>query len=328
MKKRKIFLSFLCFSLIFSLTGCDFGMGSTSGSTADIQTSDTSSGWSLNSYAEADSSSTQEIDDINTTQSEDINTETTQDTEEEADVATNRKIIQTFDYTIETKSLEESQEKLEQAVKEAGGYFEDLNTSNYSYQTSLYATIRIDSTKVETFQDAMEGVGNIAEQSESAEDITVQYTDTENYRNALQTEYDRVLALLETATNMDDILTLESKLSDLRYQIDNLSKQLQGMDNLVDYTTVNITMNEVEQYSHDGKTLGERLSEGWEDAIYDITTWFQDTLVFCVTNIFQIIFFVIVIVVAVVIVRRQQRKLFGKSKKDTDEKPKDKSGEK
>ena len=70
--------------------------------------------------------------------------------------------------------------------------------------------------------------------------MTLDYVDKTAYKESLQVEYDRVMELLEEAKDLDQILALESKLSQLRYEIDSYESQLRTYDNLIDYSTVHI----------------------------------------------------------------------------------------
>ena len=54
----------------------------------------------------------------------------------------------------------------------------------------------------------------------------------------LETEQQRLLELLETAESLDDILTIESRLTEVQYELDSKESQLRTYDNQIDYSTV------------------------------------------------------------------------------------------
>ncbi len=58
-------------------------------------------------------------------------------------------------------------------------------------------------------------------QSESAEDVTLQYTDTESRIASLKNEQERLNALLEKADTLENIFKLEERLTEVRYELEN-----------------------------------------------------------------------------------------------------------
>lgn len=84
--------------------------------------------------------------------------------------------------------------------------------------------IRIPADKLNEFVDIVGELGNVTQENESVEDVTLQYVDVESHKKALETEQARLMELLSTAENMEDLLSIESKLSDIRYEIEKLRK--------------------------------------------------------------------------------------------------------
>ena len=66
-------------------------------------------------------------------------------------------------------------------------------------------------------------MATVTYESTGTEDITASYFDTESRLEIYQTQRERVLALLEEADTMEDILTLETELARLNYEIDALT---------------------------------------------------------------------------------------------------------
>ena len=67
-------------------------------------------------------------------------------------------------------------------------------------------------------------IGNVTQKNESVEDVTLQYVDVESRKKALETEQERLMELLSSAENMEDLLAIESKLSEVRYEFGKLWK--------------------------------------------------------------------------------------------------------
>ena len=91
--------------------------------------------------------------------------------------------------------------------------------------------------------------------------MTLDYVDVESRKKMLETEQQRLLELLETAESLDDILTIESRLTEVQYELDSKESQLRTYDNQIDYSTVYLDIDEVVRY-----TPQDRRAPGRESA--------------------------------------------------------------
>ncbi|MFR5640384.1 MAG: DUF4349 domain-containing protein [Butyricicoccus sp.] len=82
--------------------------------------------------------------------------------------------------------------------------------------------------------------------SRSSEDVTEQYTDIETRLATLTTKHERLLALLDQADKMEDIISLENALADCEYEIDSLTGSKRHYDDLVGFSTFYVDLEEVQ----------------------------------------------------------------------------------
>ena len=114
-----------------------------------------------------------------------------------------------------------------------------------------------------------------------------------------------MLELMAQAENVDAVIAIEARLSEVRLQLDSLSSQLRTYDNLVDYSTVNIDLYEVRNISGAAATtLTERIRNGFSNTLFNIQVFFEDLLVFVIVNIPVFVILAVVIVAVVLIVRK------------------------
>ena len=95
-------------------------------------------------------------------------------------------------------------------------------------------------------------------------------------------EQESLLALLEKAESLEDIVYLTERLSEVRYSIESLESSLRTCDNLVDYATINLNVQEVTVYTptvEAPQTVGERISQGFKQSIDDVFTGIQNSFV-------------------------------------------------
>ena len=188
----------------------------------------------------------------------------------------NRKLIRTFDLQIQTREFDAVLTSIQGKIQELGGYVEQSSIdsgssyySNYNRYSSLI--VRIPSNKVDGFIENVQETANVTNISESTEDITLRYVDVESRKNALETEQSRLIELLEKAETVEDIITIEGRLSEVRYQLESYASQLRTFDNQVDYSTVNINIREVERETKaEPKTFWEEVAQRFGDSLYGI----------------------------------------------------------
>ncbi len=257
------------------------------------------------------------------------NTNSSNVTTSEKQSSSGRKRIRTFDLTVETLEYEKFLTTLQQEVVNNGGYIEtsDISGNSYNYTSNRYAnfTCRIPSQNVDAFIGTVGGLGNITYKTEKETDVTLNYVDTEARISSLKTEYDRLLELLGEAENIDTIVLLEERLTEVRYELESYQSQLRTYDNLVDYSTVTINVNEVKRATvTETKTVWEKISSEFSDNVYDIWTDLQDFFIWFVSNIPYFLIWGVIILIIVLIVRRilknnkqyQTKKAYRKAQKE------------
>lgn len=222
--------------------------------------------------------------------------------------ATDRKLIKTVDMDVETREFDYLMATVEEQVKALGGYIENLNTyngSSYSgYRGTRNAdlTIRIPKQQLDAFLDTVSGASNVIRRSDNVEDVTLAYVDLESHRDALRTEQTRLLELLERAETIEDIITIEERLSNVRYQLESMESQLRTYDNKVDYSTVYLNIDEVEIYTPvEEDTVWERISSGFAESLHDIGEGLVDFGVWFVVTLPYMVIWAVIIVILIFI---------------------------
>ncbi len=158
----------------------------------------------------------------------------------------NAKLILRADLTLETQDFDAASADLEKLTAETGGYIESSSLSGDKGSRSAYYTLRIPQEKFETFYAQLGDRAHVVYSSRSSEDITEQYTDIETRLATLQTKHERLLALLDQAGKMEDIISLENALADCEYEIDSLTGSKRHYDDLVGFSTFSVTLDEVQ----------------------------------------------------------------------------------
>lgn len=220
-----------------------------------------------------------------------------------------RKLIRNVNLEVETETFGELLLALSDKTKRLGGYIEE----SYTYNGSSYygsgsrnanLTIRIPAEKLDDFLSCVSEASNVISQNESVTDVTLQYVDMESHKKALLAEQERLLSLLERAETIEDIISLEGRLSEVRYQIESMESRLRTMDNQVSYSTVYLYINEVARFTPvKEQTIGEKIVSGFKDSLYDVGMGILDLGVGIIINLPYLILWAVIILLAVLIVR-------------------------
>ncbi len=235
---------------------------------------------------------------------------------ESAAVQTQDKIIRTFYMDVETQKFDSLITKLDSEIKRLNGYVEQSQISGRSYSDSegaRYASIiaRVPREMVDEFVNSVDKNANVVKKEEQTENVTLEYADIESRKKALEIEQERLFALLEKTDSLDSIVTLESRLSEIRYELQNYNTTLLTYDNKVYYSTVSLSIQEVVKFTpatEIKQSVGTRIKNGFGNSMYHISEGAKNFFVWFVVNLPYLILWAIIITVIVLIVRRTLRK--------------------
>lgn len=222
------------------------------------------------------------------------------------------KLILRADLTMQSTEFDKALSSLDQLVREKGGYYESnivQRGAYYDVNAARYGefVIRVPQEQYHAFLSAAGTVGHIVNSSESSEDVGEVYYDTEIRLKTQQTKHERLLSLLEKATDMENIIALENALSEVEYQIERLSGTLRKYDSLVGYSTISLSLNEVlviTEQPREAVGIGGRIANAFSGGLKDMGRGLGNLAVWGAYNFFGILFFIALCAAAVLVVKR------------------------
>jgi phosphopantetheinyl transferase (holo-ACP synthase) len=169
-----------------------------------------------------------------------------------------QKIVYTGSLSIQTLEYDKSAASIRRKIREAGGFSEaeSENDNDYNWYRrstgpsstrNLNITARIPSEKFESFMDSLQGDGKVMNRSMNAENISQVYANKETYKKALEKEQERLLAMMDKAVTIEDMIAVESRLSEVERQLNTYKTDLSAMDKDVQYSTIYISLEEVKR---------------------------------------------------------------------------------
>lgn len=269
--KKKILTMGLLVGLALSLAGCGSGAAMDAGGGATAQKASEDFAAKAENTGDAWEAS-QEDAMQKAAAPEDTAAETVDVPAESGGVQSGQKRIRTVNMTAETTDFDRLVSSVKDRTEELGGYVErsELNAASGSAADRwINLVLRVPAKELDGFVTQIGEEANVTYSSESTEDVTLSYVDMESHLTALRTEQETLMSMLEQAKTMEDILTIQTRLTDIRYQIESYESQIRVCDNQVEYGTVNLDIAEViRETSAAGTTFGQSVRARFGDNLY------------------------------------------------------------
>ncbi len=239
-------------------------------------------------------------------------------TPEEAAKKYAEKIVYSGHLNIETTDFDGSIAALNKAVEFYDGFVQDSNVSGRSNgdRTAVvdryaYYVVRIPSKDFDTFMSRTGDLGNVTSSGRSAENVTSRYTDYEARLTSLYTQEERLLDMLGTSGDLESLIALEQRLSEVRYEIESIERNLRDLDQRLSYSTINIDLHEVEVYTPNvavQRSFGEKLSDAFSDGWRGFSRGIQNFVFWLAESLPTLVLLAAIVVGVVFGVRKVRRK--------------------
>ena len=231
----------------------------------------------------------------------------------QSSVSTNRKLIRRMTLEVETETYDELFANVQQMIAQCGGYVESMDANTRYGSTSRHATlvIRVPADQLDHFAADVAAASNVVYRSESTSDVTLNYVDLESRKAALQVEQERLMALLEQSGSLTEILEIESRLTEVRYELESIQSQLRTYDNLVDYATVTLNISEVKvltDVEDEEKGFWETIGDGLVNSLSGLWNGVKEVFSFLIIASPYLLLFVIAPLVLLFFLLRRKRR--------------------
>lgn len=156
-----------------------------------------------------------------------------------------RYLIKNATVTIEVDNPEDSATAVTTAASDAGGYIGALNESTDGLgRRTVTMTVRIPSDRFDDLMVNLSLMGKILQKNITTQDVTEEFVDTEARSRNLKVSEQRIIEHLGRAGTLEDILRVETELTRVRQQIEQLDGRLRFLSHRVAYSTLNLTLQE------------------------------------------------------------------------------------
>jgi TolA-binding protein len=159
-----------------------------------------------------------------------------------------RQVVQTGYVTVVVKDPLDASTKATQITESVGGRVDGRDEFAPSATTSGNAilTLRIPAASLDATLDKLKALGSVQEVSLSATDVTMQVQDMDARIKALTASINRLIELQASATDTDNLIKLETAISDRQAELESLQSQQRYLSDQVAMSTITLNLNTVE----------------------------------------------------------------------------------
>ena len=185
----------------------------------------------------------------------------------------NRKIVQTATMSLQVKDVSGSFEDVGRIATGAGGFVASSSFAYKGEQQIASVTIRVPASAYQSVLGDLRALGvKVDSEGSTTSDVTDEYTDLGSRQRTLEATYTQLLTLLNKATTVADILTVQDRLNDVQGQIEQIKGRIQLLDSLSDEATITLHLTPavaVQNTEPGGSNtnLGHAVSDGWNSSI-------------------------------------------------------------
>jgi len=162
--------------------------------------------------------------------------------------AENRAIIRTGRMTVRVENFSSARETLTVRAESYGGYVEgsnqQLRDDGQRQWVTGYVVLRVPRENYDALQDDVRGVGTVENERTQTEDVSDQLVDIEARLENLRQRRDRLRTFYAQANDTQELLAIESELSNVQGEIERLEAQQRSLERQVAYSTLRVDLRE------------------------------------------------------------------------------------
>lgn len=228
----------------------------------------------------------------------------------------NRKLIKRVRMEIETEEYDTFFASVKSLISSTGAYIQnstmyDRNGKNVNRSATLI--VRVPADKLTEFTDGIYGGATVTYYNEDLDDVTASYKDIESRIESLQIELDALNKLLAEAVDLQYVISLHDRITDIRYELDRYESSIRNYDELISYSTVTLNIAEVKRVTIvDEQNTWEEIGTNLSQNISDIGEFFRQLFIGIASGlpyiiILAVIFGAIAVVIAVNVKKHRKK---------------------
>ncbi len=201
--------------------------------------------------------------------------------------AFSRKIIYDGAIDLIVKDVDSVAKQVVGVVQDARGYIAEYSTTGSpGSQRSFRWKLRIPVEQFDAVVEKVAVLGELERNSRTSQDVTEQFYDTEARVKNKKVEEKSLTKILEERTGkLEDILKIETELSRVRGEIEQLEGRLRLLDNLSSLATLAVNIREREKFEPPPPAVADfptQVARTWENSVRGLVNLGKDVILWAV----------------------------------------------
>ena len=157
--------------------------------------------------------------------------------------AAQRKVISTASVSLEVEEVQEAMGRVRAIAEGVGGFVEHLTSGGGPLRQRATITIRVPQTEFSGVLLQIEGLGSVQDTIQGSEDVSERFIDLKARLDSALREEKSLLALLEKASAVSEVLAIERELARVRSEIERSQGQLNFLERRVALATITVNLS-------------------------------------------------------------------------------------
>lgn len=186
---------------------------------------------------------------------------------------TDRKIVKSASLELRAGSLDWTVAKIQEVVKNVGGYVENANVSQpLTGVKTAWLSVRVPADRLDVaIDESKKAASSVVGEHMSASDMTDQDVDIAARLNAKRAEEAALVSLLDRATKVSDVIEVTERLSMVRSEIERLQAEQRSLAGQVAMASISMNITEDPRVAVDTNPV--RDGNVVKQSISDISRW-------------------------------------------------------
>jgi hypothetical protein len=157
-------------------------------------------------------------------------------------------VIRTAQVALEVTDMEHALGEVRRIAAQGGGIVSASNTrverveGQDQERTIADLTIQVRSDALDSALSALRGLGKVTVETSNSQDVTEEYVDLDSNLRNLQASEAAILRLMDRAQRIEDIVSLQRELTQIRGQIERIQGRKRYLERRSDMATITLSL--------------------------------------------------------------------------------------
>jgi Domain of unknown function (DUF4349) len=157
-----------------------------------------------------------------------------------------RMVIRAAQLSVEVQDMESALSQARAIASRAGGFVSasDTHIEKVNDKDNMVAnlTLQVRSDSADSAMSDLRGLGKVTAESSGSQDVTDEYVDLNSNLRNLQASEAAILKLMDKATQIQDVLSLQRELTQVRGQIERIQGRKTYLERRTDMATITLAL--------------------------------------------------------------------------------------